>query len=126
MSAGFRIAAALMTAVFLLSAGVQWNDPDPWLWIGLYGLAALLSLAAALGRVPFMSNAAALGLFLVFAALWVPSLLGSRSEAFTSFEMKTKSDEEPREAGGLLLCAAWSAWLTRSAWRLRATRSPSV
>ena len=112
----FRGLAALMTAVFVLSAAVQRNDPDPWGWIAIYGLAAVLSADAIFGRSSKWLNAAALALYVGLAAWWIPTLFDARPEAFTSFEMKEASDEAPREAGGLLLCAAWSAYLTWRAW----------
>ena len=31
----------LFLILFVGSAGAQLNDPDPWLWIGLYGVAAV-------------------------------------------------------------------------------------
>jgi hypothetical protein len=108
-----------MCALFLLSVAVQYNDPDPWLWMPLYGLAAALAGLGALGRFPLGPNAAALALFVGLFALWVPSLLVARREAFTSFAMRASGDEEPREAVGLGLCAAWSAVQTLAAWRRR-------
>ena len=113
---GFRIAAGVMCAVFVASTAVQWNDPDPLAWIGLYGLAALLAAAAAAGRVPLVPNAAAFVLFVGLTALWLPSLESARPEAFTSFQMKESRDEEPRETIGLALCAVWSGVQTRLAW----------
>ncbi len=115
--------AAVMTAVFLLSVAVQFNDPDPLLWISLYGLAAGISLAAALGRISLPWCAGALLLFLGATALWLPSLGDSRSEAFTSFRMKAARDEAPREAGGLLLCTGWTLYLTVRAWRKRTNQA---
>jgi hypothetical protein len=112
-----RPAAALMCALFLLSVAVQVNDPDPWLWMPLYGFAAALAALGAAGRLPLVPNAAALGLFAVLFGLWAPSLLGARHEAFETFHMLSPADEEPREAGGLALCAAWSAVQTWAAWR---------
>lgn len=111
MSAGraFRLAAALMCGLFLLSAAVQANDPDPWLWIPLYALAAALAGLAAAGRLPLLPNAAALALFAVLFALWAPSLVGARPEAFETWHMQSSADEAAREAGGLALCALWSA-----------------
>ncbi len=47
-----QIFAYLMTALFLWAAFVQLNDPDAALWIGIYGLAAAISLLFALGRLP--------------------------------------------------------------------------
>ena len=108
-----------MSAVFILSAAVQWNDPDPLAWIGIYGLAAVLSGAAAAGRVPLAPNLGAALLFVVLTALWLPSLETARPEAFTSVHMKASRDEEPRETVGLALCAGWSLYLCQVAWRRR-------
>lgn len=108
-----------MCALFVLSAAVQWNDPDPLAWIALYGLAAVLSGLAARGRIPFAPNAAAFVLFTVLTALWLPSLQTARAEAFTSIQMKASRDEEPRETVGLALAAVWSLVQSRAAWRQR-------
>lgn len=115
----FRLLAALMCGVFLLSAAVQWNDPDPWLWMPLYGLAAALAALGAAGRLPLWPNAAALVLFLGFFAFWAPSLLGARRDAFAHWRMQSSADEAAREAGGLALCAAWSTVQTVLARRAR-------
>jgi len=40
----------LLSLLFLLFAVVQYNDPDPWLWIFLYGYIAAISGFAALGK----------------------------------------------------------------------------
>lgn len=108
-SRAFRAAAGLMTAVFALCVAVQWNDPDPFYWMGLYGIALLLAAQAALGRVPLVPNAAALALFAVLAARSLPQLLAGREEAFMHWHMLASEDEVAREAGGLLLSALWSA-----------------
>jgi Transmembrane family 220, helix len=113
----FRAAAALMCGVFLLSVAVQWNDPDPYLWMPIYGLAAGLAGMGAAGRLPLGPNAAALVLFLGLFALWAPSFVGARCEAFESWHMLAAEDEAPREAGGLALCALWSAVQTVAARR---------
>ncbi len=120
-----RVSAAVMCGLFLLSAGVQYNDPDPGLWVALYGLAAVLAALGASGRFPLAPNLAALVLFVVLFAAWSPTLFGARREAFTSFEMRAADDEEPREAIGLLLCAGWSAVQTLAAWRGSAAKRPS-
>jgi len=108
-----------MCALFLLSVAVQYNDPDPVLWMPIYGLAALLSGLAAAGRLPLWPNAAALVVFLVLFAIWAPALLDARAEAFESWHMQSAGDEEAREAGGLALCTLWSAVQTMAARRKR-------
>jgi hypothetical protein len=106
-----------MCVLFVVSVAVQGNDPDPWLWMPIYGLAAALAGLGAAGRLPFWPNAAALVLFLALFALWAPSLFGARREAFTHWHMLSTGDEEAREAGGLALCALWSAIQTALARR---------
>lgn len=119
MGRGARWLSLAMAGVFALSVAVQWNDPDPALWMAIYGTACVLSLLASRGHVPLGVNAAALLAFAGLALVWLPSLVGSRPEAFSSFRMLASTDEAPREAGGLLLCTAWSAFLTTQAARDR-------
>lgn len=115
-----RIAAGAMTALFLVSAVVQWNDPDPIYWIAIYGAAAILSARAAQGQLPLVPNALALLTFAALAARALPDLLAAREQAFTHWHMLSPSDEVAREAGGLMICALWSAVQTACALRARA------
>ncbi len=98
----------LFFALFLLAVVVQYNDPDPALWMAGYGVAAGLSLAGWLGRFPVLLNLlAGLGFTLWFLSI-AGTLPGAPLEAFTSFKMIAASHEEPREAVGLLLAAGWT------------------
>jgi len=112
-----------MAALFGLSLAVQWNDPDPLRWMVAYGIAAGLAGAAAAGYLPYRLNAAAFVLFLALVALTLPGLVDARRESFTSFQMRTASDEEPREVVGLALCAVWSGVQTWAARRGRRHKS---
>jgi len=114
-----RILSGVMSALFLYAAVVQWNDPDPILWTVGYLVACGLSAAAAAGRTLWIPSLVAASLFLVWFLTLAPSLIGADAAAFQSLEMKAASHEEPREAIGLLLCAAWTAYL---AWRGRPRR----
>lgn len=114
-----RGASALFCAVFLLAVAVQWNDPDPLVWMLGYGLAAALSLAACFGRIPLLPNALAAAGFAVWFLALAGTLPGAPSEAFTSFRMQQAAHEEPREAVGLLLCFAWTSFLAWRGWRGR-------
>jgi hypothetical protein len=115
----FRIAAGVMAALFVVSAAVQWNDPDPVYWIAIYGAAALLAARAAQGDVPLVANLVALLAFAALALRALPDLLAAREEALMHWHMLETSDELAREAGGLLLCAVWSGLQTVMAWRAR-------
>lgn len=83
------------------------------------GLAALLAARAAQGQLPIGPNVAALVVFSVLALRALPDLLGARPEAFTHWKMMAASDELAREAGGLAICALWSALQTAFALRAR-------
>lgn len=99
-----NLAAAL---VFVLSAGVQWNDPDPLPWMVAYGLCAGVALAAAAGY----RNAVAAAFALLVAVLptipLLPSLIDAEASSFTSVGMNNLRDEEAREALGLLIAGVW-------------------
>jgi len=109
-----RVAAGVFAGIFALGAIVQWNDPDPFLWIVGYGVAAGLSLAACLGRPSRVASAIAAIVFALWFASLAPSLRGAPQEAFSSFEMQASSHEEPREAVGLALLSGWN--LALSIW----------
>lgn len=117
-----RIVSGLFAAIFVLAAGLQWNDPDPLVWIVGYLAAAVLSGAAALGRTPWAANAVAAAVFGIWFLTLAPTLPGADTEAFSSFEMKASDHEEPREAIGLLLCMGWCGVLAVHGWRYRDER----
>lgn len=101
----------IFVVLFGLAVVVQYNDPDPLVWMAGYGVAAGLSLAALLGHLPILPNLlAGTGFSLWFLSL-AATLPGAPLEAFTSFKMTAASHEEPREAIGLLLAAGWTFML---------------
>lgn len=110
-----RVAAYLFAAVFTLGAVVQFNDPDPAIWIAGYAVGAGLSFAAALGHRLFIAHAIAAIVFCFWFATIASSLVGAPDEAFTSFKMQAESHEEPREAAGLALLCLWNVALAISA-----------
>jgi hypothetical protein len=103
----------LMTAVFLLSVAVQYNDPDPLAWIIIYGLASALCLALALGRLRWWYALVTSVTALLWAAFLLPSFwrLVSAAEIFESIGMKTAPVEQAREFGGLMIVAAWMLFI---------------
>jgi hypothetical protein len=109
--------------IFALSVAVQYNDPDPLVWILIYGAAAVACGAAALGR-RWLVLPAAVGLVaLVWGSTLVPSALAFlRSDhAPTQFQMETGNalEEEARECGGLLIAAAFGVALAFDGWQAR-------
>jgi hypothetical protein len=112
----WRAASALMLLLFLMSAAVQHNDPDPAQWVAIYGAAAIASLAAVVNRpLPRLVTGA-----LALAALgWAGYILYAQHATDTSFgamfgtwKMKDSAAEEGREAIGLGIVGAWALALT--------------
>ena len=108
---GVRILSGFFCALFVVAAAVQWNDPDPLLWIMGYLLAAILSAGLAWGRTWTGANAGAAVFFALWFATLAPSLMQAEQAAFETFEMSEARHEEPREAVGVGLAAGWCAAL---------------
>ncbi len=109
----------VFAALFVVSAGLQYNDPDPWRWIALYGAAAVATMAALHLRGGWV---AALVVGLV-AAVWAATLWHSVSghvevtDFWRKMSEKGGKVEEMREAGGLSIVAGWLAVSARAGWR---------
>ena len=97
-----------LSFLFLVFAIVQYNDPDPWLWIGLYGYIAIVSIFAAMGRY----NKAVIGIGIVTCILGILFLfpdfinwLNAGAESIVE-SMKTEKPhiELTREFLGLGVC----------------------
>jgi integral membrane sensor domain MASE1 len=103
-----------MLVVFLYMVGVQYNDPDALLWIGIYGIAAVICFLASRGRLPWFISALMAVAVLGWALTLAPQVIGKVSfgELFVSMEMKTLAIEQAREMGGLLIVAFWMIALT--------------
>lgn len=96
----------------IVSAGLQYNDPDPLLWMVIYGVTALVSFAVALNKLPY-SVPLVLGILLTVGAIY------TFPETYEGFEIgkgDIKNIEEGREAGGLLILSLTMFFF---AWRLK-------
>ena len=103
----------LFLLAFLLSAGVQYNDPDPLAWILMYLCAAAMCIAWYRRAVPRWLPTLLLVVSLLWMGALLPSIIGqvSPAEIFESVSMRTRAVEEAREIGGLAFVALWSAVL---------------
>jgi hypothetical protein len=110
----FQVANWVMTAAFVFSVVVQYNDPDPIRWMLIYGLAAIACILKWQGRLPWHLPAVIGGIALGWAASLAPGVIGKTTfrTMFQSFHMIDTVVEEAREAGGLLIVAGWMAVLT--------------
>lgn len=98
---------------FLLSAAVQYNDPDTGIWVASYCVAAYMCYLQLRRKRPRLVPLILLAGSLLWIAYLLPDIVGKVSwqELFDSLGMKTRAVEEAREIGGLSLISVWSAVL---------------
>ncbi|QIP12494.1 hypothetical protein G8759_07580 [Spirosoma aureum] len=99
-----KILAIIFGLLFVLFAAFQYNDPDPEVWIPIYGLAAAACFMAYAGVARWWFLVI-MALFYVIAAIyqWPPVFEGF---LFSEVGMRSMNIEMAREAGGLAICAA--------------------
>lgn len=98
----------LLAGVFFLFAIVQWNDPDPWKWIILYSIIAILIVLYQLGfKTKSIFGIVAL-LFLGYGLYLSPSVFAWIQNGMPSLMQEMKAEtpeiENMRELGGVLIC----------------------
>jgi hypothetical protein len=107
----FKLLNGVMTILFVLAILVQSNDPDPVLWMLVYGVAAALCVATLLKfrlrpvLIAFMAVCVTGVIYLS------PRFADTSMQAFASVGMNSIIEEEVRELWGLVICLAWSVVL---------------
>ncbi len=97
-----KILAILFGLAFLSFVAMQYNDPDPALWMAIYGLSAVLCFLSAFDKAPH-------GLLWVAIILCTAGTLYMWPDKYEGLSVGSgdiKNIEEAREALGLLLVAA--------------------
>src|SRR5688500_14597391 len=119
----WTLANGIMLVMFLFSAAVQFNDPDPAVWIGIYGVAAVVCVLEIRRRTQvWMPVAVAL-----IALVWAGTLYyGARDvpvmSLFAEWEMRDVHVEEAREMYGLAIVAVWMIVIATVKWTRAKTR----
>ena len=105
----FTAANLAASALFVVAAALQYNDPDPLRWITLYGGAAAAAIAARHVRGGWRAALLVAAVAASWAALVWSDVVG-RVEATDLWRKMSEQGgavEQYREAGGLTLVAAW-------------------
>lgn len=94
-----KIIGILLFLLFLSFAAMQYNDPDPALWMVIYVVAGIICVLAAFGKLPLIVMAIVCAACVIGAFIVWP-------EKYEGLEVgggDIKNIEEAREALGLLL-----------------------
>ena len=105
-----RIVNFLFAVMFLTFAFVQINDPDPVIWILIYGAMAVLSIMAMFEFYPRKFIIGLIILFILYGMVYIPGMLewlrqDNKALLFDDLaKMQHPYIEEAREFLGLLIC----------------------
>ena len=113
----WTLANGIMLLMFLLSAVVQLNDPDPLPWMAIYVAAAAMCGSEIRRRGPVWAPVAVA----LIALVWAGSIYYRASEVpigslFAEWEMRDARVEEAREMYGLTIVAVWMIIIASFRW----------
>ena len=108
----------LISGLFLLFAIVQWNDPDPLIWMIFYGVMSLIYILLAFGKkFAFYLSVLMLIVSVVYMGLILPEIIKWIQDGMPSIVQSMKATiptiEYTREFLGLLLCLIACVWVIR-------------
>jgi len=106
-----KIANIFFAILFLVFVGVQYNDPDPLLWMVIYGIAAVFFVLAAVG---IQNKKVLLGAIVVgalYSLTYISGVydwftIGQPGEIVASMKVDKMYVEESREFFGLWIALA--------------------
>ena len=105
-----RIVNFILAIMFLLFAFVQINDPDPVIWILIYGAMAVLCIMAIFEFYPTKFTIGLLVLYVLYSIVYIPGVLEwlrqeNKAMLFDDVaKMQYPYVEEAREFLGLVIC----------------------
>jgi hypothetical protein len=107
-----------ISGLFLLFAIVQWNDPDPLIWMIFYGVMSLIYILLALGkRFAFYLSVLMLITCIINMGFILPEIIKWIKDGMPSIVQSMKATiptiEYTREFLGLLLCLIACIWVIR-------------
>jgi Transmembrane family 220, helix len=109
-----KILNIILCIVFLLFVGVQYNDPDPYLWVPIYGFVAWVCGLAAVEKYNKTFIAIGLSILSVYTLFYIPDFIGWMNMGMPNIVETMKAEksyiELTREFGGLAVCDIALLW----------------
>ena len=101
-----KIINIFFALLFLLFVGVQYNDPDPLLWMVIYGIVAAFFILAVLGIRPKKIMLATIVIGALYSLIYISGVydwftIGQPGEIVASMKVDKMYVEESREFFGL-------------------------
>jgi hypothetical protein len=109
-----KVINVILCIIFFLFLGVQYNDPDPYLWMPIYGFVAYICGLAALGKYNKRFILIGLGILSVYTLTYIPDFIAWIKMGMPSIVETMKAEksyvELTREFGGLMICDIVLLW----------------
>jgi Transmembrane family 220, helix len=103
-----KILNIVLCVVFLLFLGVQYNDPDPYLWMPIYGFVAWICALAAVKKYNKTIILMGFGLLFIYTLTYIPAFIDWIKMGMPNIVETMKTNklyiELTREFGGLVIC----------------------
>lgn len=105
-----KVLLIILGIVFLLFTYVQFNDPDPEIWVMIYGSVALVCIWGAFRNPPYVPMLILTILFVLYSLMFVQGAItwlqsDNKADLFDDLaKMQNLYIEETREFLGLVLC----------------------
>ena len=116
----FLIFSYVVTTLFLVSAAVQYNDPDGIYWIVFYGAAALITWLFIKDRLHWViPGLLAMGVLVGAGLLGFDVISNGTIDQVMgrSWQMQNLVQEKARESGGMLVVGIWLLVLALRIWK---------
>lgn len=106
-----KLVKIIFGILLIIFAILQYNDPDPWLWISIYSAAAAIIFFDAAGFKMRKVYFIAIAIFALFSLVYIPGVItyfseGDPGEIVGSMKAEKPYIEETREILGLLIVIA--------------------
>jgi hypothetical protein len=109
-----KIVNIILCIMFLLFLGVQYNDPDPYLWMPIYGFVAAVCGMAAVKKYNKTFILIGLSILTIYTLTYIPDFFAWIKMGMPSIVETMKAEksyvELTREFGGLVICDAVLLW----------------
>ncbi len=109
-----KIINYVLTALFILFAYFQWNDPDPYIWMALYFYMAGVCLFAAYNRLNKYALWAGMAACLIWMGILLPEFINWLKIGMPNIAGQMKAEEPhiefTREFLGLGICIVVLFW----------------
>ena len=119
-----KIVNIVLCVLFLLFLAVQYNDPDPYLWMPIYGFVAWICALAVVRKYNKPFILIGLGILMIYTLTYVPDFIAWIKMGFPSLVETMKANkpyvELTREFGGLVMCDVVLWWQFLQARKLAA------